>query len=152
MSALFGALFAPDDVVVVRLVETWTDGNGKRLSRTIHRETVWAPAGRLATSREPWQHLLSLAEREHANVFFGVCPRVGGDGRYDLAWQIRTVRALWADVDDCTPEEAIRRCETATLPLPSFSVSSGHGSHLYWVLDEPYAIDETGNPPAVDKA
>jgi hypothetical protein len=28
-------------------------------------------------------------------------------------------------------------------------VSSGHGVHVYWLLDEPYLIDDAGDPPCV---
>jgi hypothetical protein len=41
--------------------------------------------------------LRRLAETDKFNLFFGVCPRFGNKGRFDLAWQIRIARALWTD-------------------------------------------------------
>jgi hypothetical protein len=38
------------------------------------------------------------SQTELTHQFFGVCPRVADHGRSDLAWQIRTVRCLWADI------------------------------------------------------
>ena len=56
-------------------------------------------------------HVLQLhqvASRNGDNLFFGVCPRFGGNGRFDLAWQIRTVRALWTDIDTLLSTKARR--------------------------------------------
>jgi hypothetical protein len=83
-------------------------------------------------------------------LFFGVCPRAGGKGRFDLAWQIRTVRCLWTDMDYITVADAQERISKAGLPHPSIVVNSGHGAHCYWLLDEPYLIDDVGDPPPVE--
>src|SRR5262249_6810502 len=131
-----------------RPVETWTE-DGKRRSRTLFRHTMHVKAGRLATDAGLWRSLQALAEREHANLFFGVCPRFGGKKQFDLAWQVRVVRVLWADLDNCTVEEALRRCQDSGVPLPSIVVASGSGCHLYWLLTEPYLIDDVGDPPPV---
>jgi P4 family phage/plasmid primase-like protien len=140
-------LFEPTDVVLLRPIETWIEGDKKR-SRTIYdwarHHTVGAVNDLLLRSQG------RMAQREKANLFFGVCPRAGRDG-YDLAWQIRTVRCLWADIDDCTPEVALQRCADAGLPEPSIVISSGNGVHLYWLLAEPYVIDDAGAPPQVMK-
>ena len=82
------------------------------------------------------------SEETLANVFFGVCPRSGGDGRFDLAWQIRTVRALWSDIDHVTVEESQARVANAGLPQPSIIVKSGNGVHLYWLLEVPYLVSD----------
>lgn len=88
--------------------------------------------------------MLARAAEERANLFFGVCPRPRKG--CERAWHIRTVPALWADIDHCTPDEAVQRCEKAGLPRPSIIVNSGHGVHLYWLLVEPYVIDDAGLP------
>jgi hypothetical protein len=90
-----------------------------------------------------------MAEQEKANLFFGVCPRYGGKRLFDMAWQIRTVRALWADLDFCATDEALERCRLQDLPTPSAVVRSGNGVHLYWFLTQPYQIDDAGVPPPV---
>jgi P4 family phage/plasmid primase-like protien len=139
------ALFADDDRVVMRPTEAWIEGGRKR-SRVIYKAVLHHTAERFRTNARFWTILQWAAETQNANLFFGVCPRFGG-GRFDLAWQIRTVRALWADLDHCKPEEALKRCEDAGLPRPSIVVCSGHGVHLYWLLSEACLIDDAGGDP-----
>jgi P4 family phage/plasmid primase-like protien len=141
------ALFEPNDHILVRPTETWTEGNRKK-SQVIYTAQRWQRAC-ILNKEGPWQSLLKILESHRANAFFGVCPRVGPKGQFDLSWQIRTVRVLWADLDHCTVEEAGKRCATSGLPRPSVSVRSGHGTHLYWLLSEPYRIDDVEKPPAV---
>ena len=74
---------------------------------------------------------------------------MGTGGKFDLAWQIRTVRALWTDIDYVSVEEVRERIAKADMPLPSIIVNSGNGVHLYWLLDTPYLIDDAGDPPPV---
>jgi P4 family phage/plasmid primase-like protien len=159
--AFLQTLFAPGDYVLIRLIETWIEAGRKR-SQPDYRATEHRLLG-CRNEANKWQHLpqeLTAAIERHqqrseqtrANIFFGVCPRFrpgGANGRYDEAWQIRTVRALWADLDNCTPEEAIERCRAAKLPDPSIGVNSGNGVHLYWLLDCPFLIDDVGPPPPV---
>jgi hypothetical protein len=131
------ALFDPADLVRVRLIETWTGPDGKKNGRFVHAELRTVAQ---LLSPDTWHRLLSIAEAERANLFFGVCPRPG-PGR-DKAHHIRAVRGLWADLDGVTVDEALALCRRAGLPAPSLVVSSGHGVHLYWLLSEPYAIDD----------
>ena len=158
-AALFlQCLFQPGDHFLLRPIESWIE-NQKKKSWTDYKHTEhrlvggkdqagnWHPVpGRLVMAV---RQQMKWAETTRANVFFGVCPRYGTEGRYDLAWQIRTVRVLWADVDDCQPEEAVQRCLKAGLPDPSIIVSSGNGTHLYWILETAYLIDDVGEPPPV---
>ena len=144
-----GALFRGQEKVTVRLIETWTE-KGKKHRRNVYNLTRHITSF-LLQGKGNWKELLRESEAERANVFFGVCPRFVGRGRYDLAWQIRVIHVLWADLDNCTPEEAIRRCEGAGVPRPSIIVRSGHGVHLYWLLDRTYLIDDVGDPPPVLK-
>lgn len=95
--------------------------------------------------------ILERSEETRANIYFGVCPRFGGGGKFDLAWQIRTVRTLWTDIDHCTVDEAQERLRDSELPAPSVIVNSGNGVHLYWLLDKPYRIDDAGKPLPVEK-
>jgi hypothetical protein len=134
-----GALFEPQDIVCVRFIETWTEDGQKKsqvkLRRWLRAEQVVQP--------DQWAYLHEQAEALRANQFFGVCPRAGRE-HFDLACQVCIVRCLWADLDHCPPEEALGRCEAATMPKPSIVVSSGNGAHLYWLLDQPFLIDDAG--------
>jgi P4 family phage/plasmid primase-like protien len=152
------ALFEPGDWILTRPIETWTD-NGQKRSRVDYQAVQYWPVGR-STGKE-WirdsgeflgRHLrrqLDRAAAEKTNLFFGVCPRLGPGGAFDQAWQIRTVRVLWNDVDHCTPDDAFKRCEAAGLPRPTILVNSGNGCHPYWLLSEPYLIDDAEAPPPV---
>jgi len=142
------ALFDESDTVLFRPIETWLDG-GRKCSRVDYRNTYYRKIA-IPVLKTTILQLLRLAERTPVNLFFGVCPRVGNKGRFDLAWQIRVVRALWADIDHVTVEEACARITQAGLPTPSIIVNSGNGVHLYWLLDAPYLIDDAGDPPPVE--
>ena len=144
---LLRALFTESDTVLFRPIETWIE-DGKKRSRVDYGNTCYRNAAP-ASFQLALLLLLRRAEREHLNLFFGVCPRVGHNGRFDLAWQIRTVRCLWSDIDHVGVEEARERVSKTALPQPSIVVNSGNGVHLYWLLDAPYLIDDTGDPPPV---
>jgi hypothetical protein len=145
----FAAIFDPDDHVSFRPTETWTEtgSNGQRQkkSRVIYKEARTVQVRHIGSH---YNRLLEVCKVEKANFFFGVCPRFGR--KHDKSWQIRVVRVLWADIDNCQPTEAIERCKKAGVPLPSIVVNSGNGVHLYWLLAEPYLIDDVGDPPAVE--
>ena len=123
--------------------------NGKKRSRVDYRNTCYHRALPNLLKQTVLQ-LLRVADQERLNIFFGVCPRAGNKGRFDLAWQIQTVRALWTDIDHITVAEARNRVEKTGLPAPSIFVNSGNGVHLYWLLDQPYQIDDAGVPPPVE--
>jgi P4 family phage/plasmid primase-like protien len=150
VATFLGALFAPEEIILLRPTEVWIEA-GKKRSRVIYKAERYLRPCDLARRPDRWHSLLDVAEQEHANLFFGVCPRFGDGGRFDLAAQVRVVRVLWADLDDCTPKEALKRCEAAGLPRPSIIVCSGNGVHLYWLLAEPYLIDDMPDPLPVFK-
>jgi len=150
-------LFVPGDIISIRPIETWDDKeDGKRKSKvdrkgmkwyingTRDNSGIWKPAPQIMRVRIE-QGLARHLEKK-TNFFFGVCPRFGGDGQYENAWQIRIIRCLWMDIDDCPPNEALLRCEQNKIPRPSITINSGNGTHLYWVLDEPFAIDDCKSP------
>ncbi|MEX1229494.1 MAG: hypothetical protein WEB58_04595 [Planctomycetaceae bacterium] len=148
MRRFLDVLLVPGDIVLHRPIEAWLQ-DGKKKSRVINSEVVYDAAGSEDTPRTVAK-LLDVSKRERANLFFGVCPRFGGGGRYDLAWQIRVVRCLWTDIDHITVAEALDRAAKAGLLPPSIVVNSGNGVHLYWLLDVPYLIDDVGDPPPVE--
>ena len=143
-----GALFAESDTILFRPIETWVE-SGRKRSRVDFKNTYYWPAKGENLRLLLLSHF-AMAARNRLNLFIGVCPRRGGNGRYDLAWQIRTVRALWADIDHISVEEALDRIARSKLPEPSIVVNSGNGVHIYWLLDEPYVIDDAGDPPPVE--
>lgn len=152
------ALFEPGDTMLIRPIETWTEDNRKRSAvdyKGIHYQLVGL-RGQAGQSQRFPQRLTNAIARQNeraaetrCNIFYGVCPRFGIGGQYDQAWQIRTARVLWTDVDLCTVDEALERCKAAALPEPSIVVASGNGVHLYWLLSDPYLIDDAGDPPPV---
>jgi len=142
------ALFSESDIILFRPIETWTE-DGRKRSRVDFRHTGYRKAVPVLLHVMVRQ-LLRLAESEQVNLFFGVCPRLGKKGRFDLAWQIRTARAVWTDIDHVSVDEANERVAKAGLPSPSIIVNSGNGVHLYWLLETPYEIDDAGDPPPVE--
>ena len=151
-------IFQPGDYILVRPIETWTE-DGQKKSKVDYESIQYLLVGikDLAGQWQPYPRRLANAVKSHnersektkCNIFFGVCPRPGTEGKYDQAWQIRVIRVLWTDIDHCTVDEARKRIAKAGMPQPSIIVNSGHGVHLYWLLDSPYLIDDVGDPPAV---
>lgn len=140
------SLFIRGDRVLIRPVETWTE-NSQKCSR-VHYKGTFYPSSPI---QWPWlREAATQANLEKTNTFFGVCPRFGPGG-FDKAWQIRTVRTIWADIDHTTVEEVLQRVESVSLPRPSIIVSSGNGVHVYWLFDRPFLIDDVGDPPAIQK-
>jgi putative DNA primase/helicase len=150
LQQFLSCIFEPDDNVLIRPVETWIDRDRKR-SRVVFKEIRHRLVRHLLSKAPIWYLLIRMAERERANLFFGVCPRGSGKGSFDRAFHIRVVRVLWADLDHCTAEEAQQRCEAASLPRATVVIQSGHGIHLYWRLTEPLLIDDAGDPLPVHK-
>ncbi len=142
---LLTTLFEPSDLILFRPVEAWTEAGRKR-SRVDFSNVCYRPA-KATTLEQTLTRLETSSESERTNLFFGVCPRVGNKGRFDLAWQIRVVRCLWADIDGCSVAQAIERCNSQAIPAPTAIVNSGNGVHLYWRLDRPLLIDDVGDPP-----
>ncbi len=93
---------------------------------------------------------------EDSDVYFGICPRERMKPEKE---HVKFILALWGDIDIGPeahekgqqfyrgPEEAAKAIRDFPLP-PSITVDSGHGLHLYWLLDraieatEPAAIEE----------
>ena len=68
------------------------------------------------------------------NIYYGVYTRNGREGK---AIGCKTTGALWADYDGgITLLQAKSNIEAAGLPEPSIFVNSGHGIHVYWLLDK----------------
>lgn len=130
LRAFTDALFPPDDLVELRLVESWNE-RGKSQARVLSRS--WQRAAELPAA---WA---SLAEKnaQGANIYFGVNPRTGRGGRKD---SVRTIRSVWADFDGIDLAEARSRWLPHLPEEPSIVVASGHGVHAYWLLRRPFVI------------
>jgi P4 family phage/plasmid primase-like protien len=151
------AIFAPQDLILFRPIETWNEG-GKKHSKVDHDGIRYERFGGRCGQEWAWHdsrltagigRIVDRTAATFCNVFFGVCPRHGPNQQYDQAWQIRTIRCLWADLDDCQPDQAAERCRANSVPQPSIIVASGNGTHLYWLLDQPALIDDAGPPQPV---
>ena len=128
LERFLSALFLPDDLIELRFIESWNSGGKKRSS--VVRAAEWLRRDQIVLQH---REIIDFSRRGRANVYFGVCPRPKeGDSRDD---QIETVRCLWADIDHTTAENAYERWNTARVPPPSVVVSSGSGTHGYWLLD-----------------
>jgi hypothetical protein len=147
ITQFLSALFDERDLILVRPIETWSEAGRKR-SRPNGRETTYLKLA-APTLRMTLRRLLAVSETGHENLFFGVCPRFGVSSQFDMAHQVRCVRALWSDIDYVTVEEANEKVLAANLPPPSIMAHSGNGVHVYWLLDEPYLIDDCEEPLAV---
>lgn len=119
-------LFAPDDLVELRAIETWTENN-KKHSQVVKRDWL-RPAEILANCCA-----LSRLNGKGANIFFGVNPRKNKGGKKS---SVALCRMLWADIDDPT-----FAATHAAFPPPTLVVASGRGVHKYWALDKAYVLD-----------
>jgi hypothetical protein len=139
-------LFDPGDLVSVRLITSWLGPDGRKGTRVVRQRQY--EARDLAGPGGAYHPLSLMAERYASCCYFGVAPRPGGGGphEYEMAYHVRLVRCLWADLDHCTTGEALCRVEAAGLPSPSVLVSSGHGAHVYWLLAEPVRVTDAGPP------
>ena len=131
LAAFAAALFRPDDLVELRMVESWMQCERAR-SKLIARS--YLPASKLGGT---WPRLREM-NAAGANVYFGVNPRARREGKKSA---VKIVSAIWADVDGVGCEEATARFGDVLHVEPSITVSSGRGAHLYWLLDPPFVIE-----------
>jgi P4 family phage/plasmid primase-like protien len=77
-----------------------------------------------------------------SNAGFGVAVRRdidGGGGASNLLYS----RALWVDIDDpgISDEVVLQRAEASGYPRPNYTVVTGGGVHLYWILKTPTPLN-----------
>ena len=120
-------VFEPDDIVELRLI--------KAGAKPIQQ---WIRAEELPGQTES----LTQLNQQGYNIYAGPNPRreagKSGDANVLLA------RCLFCDFDGIEPGDGCGRWEfvlgriiEAKLPEPDMAVSSGHGIHTYWKLEEP---------------
>jgi hypothetical protein len=114
------ALYEAADIVEIRRLK-----DGEQPRNTFH------DAGELAALAE------SLAEdnAEGWNIHISVNPRKGHGERGDDG--VLLARCVFADFDHMIAAEAHTRWRAAGLPEPTFTVESGHGAHIYELLEDP---------------
>jgi len=115
-------LFDPEDIVEVRCTPK-NRGGGE------YSKQYWVLAEDLPDLSRKLEHL----NNQGKNIFVGVLPRTGEGGGEDgdcLPGQV-----VWADIEDVTPDKALRRLERLGLPSPTMALNSGGGVHVYWKLD-----------------
>jgi len=79
--------------------------------------------------------LLHYPTPEDTNVYIGMYER-GRKGSGKIENCTKT-NAIYLDFDGMALEEITYRIDNAGLPTPSMIVNSGHGYHVYWLLDKP---------------
>lgn len=141
------ALFRPEDMITFRPMESWTE-EGRKKSK-VHYDGVAHLHARPDVLARCVKSQLECSDQFETNVYFGTCPREGDSGKYDLAFQIRKVNALWCDADNTNWDLLQPLVAKSGLPGPSYVVNSGNGVHLYWLLDEPYQINDAETPEPV---
>jgi len=114
--------------------------------RCIHPETeaarvLWTPIGnqkRLAATLRQADAL----NKSGYSVFFAPCLRREKKGSADSA---ALVPALWVDID-CDDDPKQRSSALEKLhdfdPTPSIILDSGGGWHAYWMLDQPFMLED----------
>lgn len=139
-----GALFEPSDVVEVRALHSAKPAKQKWLAAS--------DLPRLAAR-------LGELNKAGFNIYLGTNPRKAPGGSHNA--DVVCARSLFVDFDDLALDEVRRRIDEAALPAPSMIVNSGHGHHIYWLLDEPLTdlglwtrhqqalIDELGSDPCI---
>lgn len=100
------------------------------------RRQAWMRAAKIPAAAPRLAELNELGD----NVYAGVNPRTrhGGSTNDD----VELFRCLFVDWDGIGPKTAARAIDGAGLVEPTVIVSSGHGVHAYWRLEQP--IEDAG--------
>ena len=114
-------LYEPEDIVEVRCIPK------NRGSSEAPRQ-FWVLAEDLPDLSKKLEQLNSQGR----NIFVGVLPRIGNGGGEDT--DCLPGQVIWADIEEVTPEKALRRLERLGLPSPTLALNSGNGVHAYWKL------------------
>lgn len=117
-----GSIFEPDDIIEFRPLPP---AHGRK----------WCKYAEIPDVIE-WLESLNKNEGLRVQPYFGANPRkkVGGSEAKDVA----LARCLFADFDGgMTVEEAWSRIKAAELPMPTVTLRSGGGVHVWWRLDKP---------------
>lgn len=110
----------------------------------------------------------ALARADKCDVYFGVCPvkdsaaiiEKRGERARASKEDISAVPALWADIDLAGEGHKSEKKYAPTaeawgptfeaLP-PSYVIHSGHGLHCYWILSEPFRIQNEKDRESIEE-
>ena len=121
------------------LIEKFLGSLFQRRSDDVYINSRQLPSGkndfiRPGELEESAPRILSEAIRNHQNLYFGVAPRVDGDGTKQGITEIIT---LHVDIDfKDTPLDRVQQLLKEFPLKPSFQIGSGGGLHLYFLLRE----------------
>jgi len=110
-------VFEPNDIVELRLLPS-----GK---------STWYKAGKLAEAAE----LLVNENQNSQHIYASANPRRANGGTKST--DVACARCLFVDFDRIDLDTAQDRWQNVGLPIPTLTISSGHGVHAYWRLAEP---------------
>lgn len=93
------------------------------------------PTSDAAKELEAW----FAGNNKRKNLYFSVCPRSIEEQR---EFAVSYVSTFWADLDekDFEDRDACKRAIDQFDLQPSYIVDSGHGYHVYWVLNTPMPV------------
>jgi hypothetical protein len=122
-------LWHPDDFVELRCIhrdeaDPYPASRGKAVSQECRGATVFV-----------WLNELGELNERFYDVYVGINPRKFSGGTTDK--DVLLARVIVADLEKVDVEAALDRVALTALPEPHLVVVSGHGVHLYWILDEP---------------
>ncbi|MBM4072657.1 MAG: hypothetical protein FJ271_27575 [Planctomycetes bacterium] len=146
-STFLSMLFQPDDWISLRLVQTWEEDDKKKTK--VVGEYCYQLRYLVARDALQLEIIADHAERDKANLFFGVNPRPcrsgnpwrANEGSVDCAGHIGVIRNYYCDLDQTPPDEAAK-----ITPTPSIVLASGNASHVYWRLAQPVTVPHTTSP------
>ena len=82
-----------------------------------------------------FKELMNYPTPTDINVYIGIFQRsIKGKGTIESC---NMTNAIYLDFDNMALDEIQYRIDNSRLPLPSMIVNSGHGYHVYWLLDKP---------------
>ena len=123
------ATFYDDDLIEVRFVY-----KEKPYPKGCHPSSIYCQARLLHSLLQKIQ----LWEERDYHIFFGMHPRSTSLGtKSSNAANVALARSLYVDIDDPAYDKLQERLTTLGLPTPTVIISSGHGYHLYFRLDDP---------------
>jgi hypothetical protein len=130
-------LYEPADVVELRCV------GGERVRK------FWSRAKDLLRLIPELQQCNRLG----FNVYIGPNPRVVSGRSGDV--NVKLGRCLFADFDGVEPGDGCGvwefiepRIENLKIPMPTLTIFSGHGCHVYWRLAKPLSVPDWKNAAA----